>query len=663
MLWKQLDRRRARLGLALGPRPAGLAHRVLGHERALSRPGLRHPRRRPRPDLPAPRERDRPVALRPRHRRRWPLSGCTTASSRSRARRCRKSLGNFFTIHELLETDKFGGRKWPGEVLRLAHADDALPRADRFTVERLEEAEEKLRGWQRAAALRPRARARSDASVIDDAERRPQLPPRLGRHRRHRAQGQSRRRDRRRVPRRDAGSSSASAADSLLAGRSRRSTTSRIEDAVAERLAALNAKDFKRADEIRAALLAEGIQLMDSRTTPASASPHGRSSDEHHHRPHRHQRRRLREVEGVLHRRADAARHHACCSDYGDTSSAWAPSSRILWISEGSAAATCTSPSAPTAAAMVDAFYAAAIKAGGKDNGKPGLRTEYHRALLRRLRPRPGRAQHRSASAMAPVSGTLTGGCQCGAVRFSAKRLGRASICHCRMCQKAFGGFFGPLVTAFGVTWTRGEPAWFQSSNKVRRGFCGECGTPLAYDFGASAIELAIGAFDNPDGRGADHPGQSGRQAELLRQPDEPADAPARRVAQGRRVQASASSATSIPITTPSTGRRPKDLPRERAAQLLSRDRTLRVGHARRRRRALDLLGARRHARAPSRRCSCMAGRAAACRRTSGARSIRASYDVLLFDQRGCGKSTPFAEPRAQHHLGPRRRYREAARR
>ena len=93
----------------------------------------------------------------------------------------------------------------------------------------------------------------------------------------------------------------------------------------------------------------------------------------------------------------------------------------------------------------------------------------------------------------------LTGGCQCGAVRFRVKRLGRASICHCRMCQKAFGGFFGPLVTGFGVTWTRGEPAWFQSSNKVRRGFCGQCGTPLAYDFGASAIELAIGALDDPE--------------------------------------------------------------------------------------------------------------------------------------------------------------------
>jgi hypothetical protein len=97
------------------------------------------------------------------------------------------------------------------------------------------------------------------------------------------------------------------------------------------------------------------------------------------------------------------------------------------------------------------------------------------------------------------MADNFTGGCQCGAVRFRARRLGRASICHCRMCQKAFGSFFGPLVTGFGVEWTRGAPSWFQSSNKVRRGFCAQCGTPLAYDFGASVIELAIGAFDNPE--------------------------------------------------------------------------------------------------------------------------------------------------------------------
>jgi hypothetical protein len=95
----------------------------------------------------------------------------------------------------------------------------------------------------------------------------------------------------------------------------------------------------------------------------------------------------------------------------------------------------------------------------------------------------------------------ITGGCQCGAVRFRVEgELGRASICHCRMCQKAFGGFFGPLVGArrAQTTWTRGAPKYFQSSNKVRRGFCGDCGTPLTYEWSPETIELAIGAFDDP---------------------------------------------------------------------------------------------------------------------------------------------------------------------
>ena len=92
----------------------------------------------------------------------------------------------------------------------------------------------------------------------------------------------------------------------------------------------------------------------------------------------------------------------------------------------------------------------------------------------------------------------LTGGCQCGAVRFRAGRLGRPTICHCRMCQKAFGAFFGPLVTAHGLSWTRGSPAHFASSNKVRRGFCHKCGTPLTYDWGGE-VEIAIGTLDNPE--------------------------------------------------------------------------------------------------------------------------------------------------------------------
>jgi hypothetical protein len=97
----------------------------------------------------------------------------------------------------------------------------------------------------------------------------------------------------------------------------------------------------------------------------------------------------------------------------------------------------------------------------------------------------------------------LTGGCQCGAVRFAIERLGGATICHCRMCQKAFGAFFGPLVSSYGLTWTRGTPRYFLSSNKVRRGFCADCGTPLSYELlGRSKeqeIEVAIGAFDDPE--------------------------------------------------------------------------------------------------------------------------------------------------------------------
>ena len=96
---------------------------------------------------------------------------------------------------------------------------------------------------------------------------------------------------------------------------------------------------------------------------------------------------------------------------------------------------------------------------------------------------------------------THTGGCQCGAVRFRVEgTLGDASVCHCRMCQKAFGGFYAPLVSTKGATcvWTRGTPARFKSSNFVERGFCDKCGTPLFYD-APDGIALAIGAFDHPE--------------------------------------------------------------------------------------------------------------------------------------------------------------------
>jgi hypothetical protein len=95
----------------------------------------------------------------------------------------------------------------------------------------------------------------------------------------------------------------------------------------------------------------------------------------------------------------------------------------------------------------------------------------------------------------------FSGGCQCGAVRFRVSgKIGEASICHCRMCQKASGAHALALVGVkeASLQWTRGALTWFQSSNAARRGFCAACGTPLAYD-APDGLALSVVAFDEPD--------------------------------------------------------------------------------------------------------------------------------------------------------------------
>lgn len=95
-----------------------------------------------------------------------------------------------------------------------------------------------------------------------------------------------------------------------------------------------------------------------------------------------------------------------------------------------------------------------------------------------------------------------SGGCQCGAVRYAlyAEPYG-THICHCRMCQKAFGSLCAPLtlIRYNDFAWTRGQPAVFQSSADVERGFCSSCGTPLTFAHkGSDYVNLAVGAFDQP---------------------------------------------------------------------------------------------------------------------------------------------------------------------
>jgi hypothetical protein len=97
----------------------------------------------------------------------------------------------------------------------------------------------------------------------------------------------------------------------------------------------------------------------------------------------------------------------------------------------------------------------------------------------------------------------LTGGCQCGAVRYVITGPPeRVHLCHCRMCQKAVGGPFaaGAPVQRRYFAWTRGTPASFASSSLAHRDFCADCGTPLTFRYDdAETISVTLGSLDNPD--------------------------------------------------------------------------------------------------------------------------------------------------------------------
>jgi len=98
----------------------------------------------------------------------------------------------------------------------------------------------------------------------------------------------------------------------------------------------------------------------------------------------------------------------------------------------------------------------------------------------------------------------LTGGCQCGAVRYALKaEPTHGSICHCRMCQKASGNYFMAFTTVKNdaIAWTRGKPGIFKSSELVERGFCPQCGTPLSFRYlDRDYIAVTVGSLDEPAG-------------------------------------------------------------------------------------------------------------------------------------------------------------------
>jgi hypothetical protein len=98
----------------------------------------------------------------------------------------------------------------------------------------------------------------------------------------------------------------------------------------------------------------------------------------------------------------------------------------------------------------------------------------------------------------------ITGSCMCGKVTFAiSTSLAPADACHCVQCRKQSSHYFvSTNVPRSGLSVSgQDNITWYQSSPKVRRGFCSRCGSSLFWDpSGKDWISIAMGAIDAPTG-------------------------------------------------------------------------------------------------------------------------------------------------------------------
>ncbi|WP_068316560.1 cysteine--tRNA ligase [Polycladidibacter hongkongensis] len=187
-----------------------------------------------------------------------------------------KSLGNFFTVHELLETEERGGRNWSGQGIRYTLLQTHYRQPIDFTFKALGEAEKQLGRWAELAkkhsispSTQPKPAADTLAGLLDDLNT-PRAFAALHQLARKGRSGDSEavqqlvdtlaflgfdlaafaKEQAQAVPQQD------DVAPELKA---------EIESAIAARLQARKDKDFAKSDEIRDALAQKGVVLKDSK--------------------------------------------------------------------------------------------------------------------------------------------------------------------------------------------------------------------------------------------------------------------------------------------------------------------------------------------------------------------------------------------------------------
>ncbi len=172
-----------------------------------------------------------------------------------------KSLGNFHTVNEVLETEKVGGRKWPGNVVRLAMLMTHYREPIDLSVKRLEEAENILRKLARAASTARGVVSGGASSDMFHQALQDDLNTPLAIQELQKLAG--------------AAAANAAAPTQFVNGlsflgintesSSAEVDTTTIDAQIAKRLACIADKDWAAADKIRDDLLAQGIQLKDSK--------------------------------------------------------------------------------------------------------------------------------------------------------------------------------------------------------------------------------------------------------------------------------------------------------------------------------------------------------------------------------------------------------------
>ncbi|NLS19210.1 cysteine--tRNA ligase [Rhizobium sp. P40RR-XXII] len=171
-------------------------------------------------------------------------------------RKMSKSEGNFVTIHELLQSEKLGGRTWPGEVLRLAMLMTHYREPIDFSVKRLEEAERLIARWPAAEVGAAAPDQTILAALADDLNTVAAIQA-------IHALAQAANADASLLP------VFAASADllGLLPKKAEvdEAVVMEIDAKVRERLELLKAKNFAEADRLRDELAARGIQLKDGK--------------------------------------------------------------------------------------------------------------------------------------------------------------------------------------------------------------------------------------------------------------------------------------------------------------------------------------------------------------------------------------------------------------